>query len=93
MVSLSHLLDYRRDDNKECAFEVSLFAESFNEMLMRDFGFTIYKHLLAIRTDKDKELFALAATAASNKRKLSVSTASKDDESETKRVKPNEQAK
>ena len=25
--------------------QVSLFAELFNEMLMRDFGFEIYKHL------------------------------------------------
>lgn len=60
---------------------------------MRDFGFTIYKHLLSIRTDKDKELFALAATAASNKRKLSVSTTNKEDESDTKRVKTNEETK
>jgi len=28
-----------------CVSQVSLFAESFNEMLMRDFGFTIYKKL------------------------------------------------
>ena len=27
--------------------QVSLFAELFNEMLMRDFGFTIYKALVA----------------------------------------------
>ena len=44
-MSLSVLLDYRPEDNKEHTFEVSLFAELFNEMLMRDFGFEIYKHL------------------------------------------------
>jgi len=27
--------------------KVSLFAESFNEMLMRDFGFSIYKRISA----------------------------------------------
>merc|ERR1711935_917773 len=36
VMSLSVLLDYRTEDNKENTFEVSLFAELFNEMLMRD---------------------------------------------------------
>lgn len=44
-MSLSLLLDYRQDDTKEHSFEVSLFAELFNEMLMRDFGFRIYRSL------------------------------------------------
>lgn len=44
-MSLSLLLDYRPEDTKEHSFEVSLFAELFNEMLMRDFGFNIYKAL------------------------------------------------
>lgn len=43
--SLSILLDYRPEDSKKHCFEVSLFAELFNEMLMRDFGFIIYKVL------------------------------------------------
>ena len=34
--------------------QVSLFAELFNEMLMRDFGFRIYKSLLAL-PEKPKE--------------------------------------
>ena len=42
-MSLSVLLDYRTDDNKEGTFEVSLFAELFNEMLMRDCGFQLYR--------------------------------------------------
>lgn len=31
--------------SQEHSFEVSLFAELFNEMLMRDFGFRIYRSL------------------------------------------------
>lgn len=46
--SLSILLDYRPEDTKKSCFEVSLFAELFNEMLMRDFGFNIYKVLHAM---------------------------------------------
>lgn len=45
VMSLSVLLDYRPEDTKKHCFEVSLFAELFNEMLMRDFGFNIYKML------------------------------------------------
>lgn len=54
VMSLSLLLDYRQDDSKEHTFEVSLFAELFNEMLMRDFGFNIYKALYRL-PDKLKE--------------------------------------
>lgn len=46
VMSLSVLLDYRTEDNKESTFEVSLFAELFNEMLMRDSGFKLYKVIL-----------------------------------------------
>lgn len=62
LTSLSVLLDYRIEDNKEHSFEVSLFAELFNEMLQRDFAFNIYKALLKApekpkdeKKDKDKE--------------------------------------
>ncbi|XP_023244872.1 cell division cycle and apoptosis regulator protein 1 isoform X2 [Copidosoma floridanum] len=53
-MSLSVLLDYRPEDTKEHSFEVSLFAELFNEMLMRDFGFRIYRSLYAV-PEKPKE--------------------------------------
>lgn len=53
-MSLSLLLDYRREDTKEHSFEVSLFAELFNEMLARDFGYNIFK-ALADLPDKPKE--------------------------------------
>ncbi|XP_011305660.1 cell division cycle and apoptosis regulator protein 1 isoform X2 [Fopius arisanus] len=56
VMSLSVLLDYRPEDTKEHSFEVSLFAELFNEMLMRDFGFRIYRSLCALpEKSKDKE--------------------------------------
>ncbi|XP_014668878.1 PREDICTED: cell division cycle and apoptosis regulator protein 1-like [Priapulus caudatus] len=58
VMSLSVLLDYRQEDNKEHSFEVSLFAEMFNEMLVRDFGFKIYKLLMGLpekeEEDRDK---------------------------------------
>lgn len=54
-MSLSILLDYRPEDSKEHSFEVSLFAELFNEMLMRDFGFNIYKALYALPEAVEKE--------------------------------------
>ncbi|EEZ98940.2 cell division cycle and apoptosis regulator protein 1 [Tribolium castaneum] len=54
IMSLSLLLDYRPEDTKEHSFEVSLFAELFNEMLMRDFGFNIYRALYEL-PDKIKD--------------------------------------
>lgn len=55
VMSLSVLLDYRPEDNKEHSFEVSIFAELFNEMLMRDFGFEIYKVLVKAPEKKEEE--------------------------------------
>ncbi|XP_014276938.1 cell division cycle and apoptosis regulator protein 1 isoform X3 [Halyomorpha halys] len=52
--SLSVLLGYRQDDTKEHSFEVSVFAELFNEMLMRDFGFNIYRAIVEA-PEKPKE--------------------------------------
>lgn len=54
-MSLSVLLDYRQEDNKEHSFEVSLFAELFNEMLMRDFAFRIYRALFEAPEKPNKE--------------------------------------
>ncbi|XP_054144444.1 cell division cycle and apoptosis regulator protein 1 isoform X3 [Melozone crissalis] len=55
IMSLSVLLDYRLEDNKEHSFEVSLFAELFNEMLQRDFGVRIYKALISLPEREDKK--------------------------------------
>ncbi len=82
LVSLSHILDYRKDDNKECSFEVFLFAESFNEMLIRDQGFIIYKHLLALKEEP--------VVQGQNKRKLSLvsdSNGTKEESAESNETK------
>lgn len=55
IMSLSVLLDYRPEDTKEHSFEVSLFAELFNEMLTRDFGFNIFKAINYFPPIKAKE--------------------------------------
>jgi len=54
-MSLASLLDYRHDDTREHTFEVSLFAEQFNEMLTRDFVFRIYRALVAAPDKEVKE--------------------------------------
>ncbi|CAI5449317.1 unnamed protein product [Caenorhabditis angaria] len=45
VMTVSSLLDYRSDDNKESQFEVSLFVEAFREMIERNAAFTIYETL------------------------------------------------
>ncbi|CAH2322013.1 cell division cycle and apoptosis regulator 1 isoform X1 [Pelobates cultripes] len=55
IMSLSVLLDYRIEDNKEHSFEVSLFAELFNEMLQRDFGVRIYKEFITLPEKDEKK--------------------------------------
>lgn len=55
VMSLSVLLDYRPEDTKEHSFEVSLFAELFNEMLTRDFGFNIFNAINYFTPIKVKE--------------------------------------
>lgn len=76
VMSLSVLLDYRQEDNKEHSFEVSLFAELFNEMLMRDFGFKIYKVLALAPEKKDDEKL--------KDKKKSDEKSSKDEKSSSK---------
>ncbi|KAI8520947.1 Cell division cycle and apoptosis regulator protein 1 [Branchiostoma belcheri] len=55
VMSLSVLLDYRVEDNKEHSFEVSLFAELLNEMLQRDFAFKIYRALMVAPEPKKED--------------------------------------
>lgn len=55
VMSLSLLLDYRPEDTREHMFEVSIFAELFNEMLTRDFGFNIFKAVNFFPQIKSKE--------------------------------------
>lgn len=101
-MSLSILLDYRPEDTKEHSFEVSLFAELFNEMLIRDFGYNIYKALSALpdkpkeviidEKEKDKEKEAKKDDAKSDD-EPKEKKAKRDDESKTDTVKPKEEAK
>jgi len=48
VISLDGLLDYSLDDVSEKTFEVSLFAEQFNEMLQRDSAHQILQALLRV---------------------------------------------
>lgn len=70
VMSLSVLLDYRLEDNKEHSFEVSLFAELFNEMLQRDFGYRIYKALAAHPAKDEKKEKEKKAKKEAEKREI-----------------------
>lgn len=79
-MSLSLLLDYRREDTKEHSFEVSLFAELFNEMLARDFGYNIFK-ALADLPDKPKE--EIKKEEPKKEEKVKTETAEKEEKVES----------
>ncbi|XP_050085697.1 cell division cycle and apoptosis regulator protein 1-like [Anopheles aquasalis] len=66
VISLSVLLDYRPEDTKEYSFEVALFAELFNDMLARDFGFNIYKELCAMPVKKENDSVKKESANAGN---------------------------
>ncbi|KAL0832692.1 hypothetical protein ABMA28_000878 [Loxostege sticticalis] len=68
VATLSLLLDYRITDNKEHSFELFVFAELFNEMLMRDFGFYIYKTLYTL-PEKPEEVKEVTEKAAEKSEK------------------------
>ncbi|KAL8173929.1 UNVERIFIED_CONTAM: hypothetical protein K2H54_034874 [Gekko kuhli] len=55
-ISLYALLEYRRQREK-LSFEVAVVAEFFQEMLQRDFGYKLYKALLAL-PEKEEPLEA-----------------------------------
>jgi LAIKA domain len=90
VMSLSVLLDYRPEDTKEHSFEVSLFAELFNEMLTRDFGFNIFKainYFPAIKAkeeskDDKKETKTADGEASSPEEKSTESSEKKESEAE-----------
>eukprot|EP01090_Pellita_catalonica_P002885 TRINITY_DN1249_c0_g1_i2.p1 TRINITY_DN1249_c0_g1~~TRINITY_DN1249_c0_g1_i2.p1 ORF type:complete len:899 (-),score=190.05 TRINITY_DN1249_c0_g1_i2:1-2697(-) len=54
MISLDGLLDYDESDRFEDTFEVSLFAEMFQDMLHRDFASTIFAALEALPLQKEE---------------------------------------
>ncbi|CAM4740247.1 unnamed protein product [Rotaria magnacalcarata] len=54
IVSLHYLLNYANKDTiKEKCFELYLFSEAFNEMLMRDYSYHIYRSLYSCLEVKD----------------------------------------
>lgn len=55
MISLDGLLDYNETDKLEPTFEVSLFAELFQEMLQRDFGWMIFNAIKNFNGSPDKK--------------------------------------
>ncbi|XP_074647315.1 cell division cycle and apoptosis regulator protein 1-like [Tubulanus polymorphus] len=85
VMSLSVLLDYRPEDTKEHSFEVSLFAELFNEMLMRDAGFRIYKALVVAPEKKEDDKRDGKEKDAGDKRKDSDKESSNKDEKRTEK--------
>lgn len=89
VMSLSILLDYRPEDTKKHCFEVSLFAELFNEMLMRDFGFNIYKTLFSM---PDVEQQTNGDNAKEKREKEDANINSDNDEPKEKRSRKDDDA-
>eukprot|EP00210_Caulerpa_lentillifera_P004751 g4535.t1 len=54
-ISLDGLLDYDETDKDEATFELSLFAESFNELLMRDYGKLVLNSLIEYKESKQEK--------------------------------------
>ncbi|XP_071371978.1 cell division cycle and apoptosis regulator protein 1-like, partial [Centroberyx affinis] len=98
VMSLSVLLDYRLEDNKEHSFEVSLFAELFNEMLQRDFGYRIYKALAAIpakdeKKEKEKKAKKEAEKKEAEKREVKKEKEEDNEEPVVKKAKEEDEKK
>lgn len=98
VMSLSVLLDYRLEDNKEHSFEVSLFAELFNEMLQRDFGYRIYKALAAFpakdeKKEKEKKAKKEAEKKEAEKRDIKKEKEEENEEPVAKKTKEDEEEK
>lgn len=97
VMSLSLLLDYRPEDNKEHSFEVSLFAELFNEMLMRDFGFLLYRTLVSAPERKEDEKKGSSSSSSSSSssghKESSKEDSSKKEKDEEKKDKGAEKEK
>lgn len=75
------------------AHQVSLFAELFNEMLQRDFGFRIYKALAAIPVKDDKKDKEKKVKKESEKRDVKKEKDEDGDELPAKKAKEDEDDK
>jgi hypothetical protein len=91
LVTLSTLLDYRKDDSKESAFEVSLFAEAFNEMIMRDNAFNIYKSILSSYGEKNEiDKPETSTPTTTNATTLKRKTADENDDTDSDQIENSE---
>uniref|UniRef100_A0A8C2K657 Cell division cycle and apoptosis regulator protein 1 n=1 Tax=Cyprinus carpio TaxID=7962 RepID=A0A8C2K657_CYPCA len=86
IMSLSVLLDYRLEDNKEHSFEVSLFAELFNEMLQRDFGYRIYKAFTCLPSKDERKDKKVKAKKEADRRDVKKEKDEENGEPATKRM-------
>uniref|UniRef100_A0A8C1N1V7 Cell division cycle and apoptosis regulator protein 1 n=1 Tax=Cyprinus carpio TaxID=7962 RepID=A0A8C1N1V7_CYPCA len=86
IMSLSVLLDYRLEDNKEHSFEVSLFAELFNEMLQRDFGYRIYKAFTCLPSKDERKDKKVKAKKEADRRDVKKEKDEENGETATKRM-------
>lgn len=76
--------------------QVSLFAELFNEMLQRDFGYRIYKALAALPTKdekKEKKAKKEAEKKEAEKREMKKEKEEENEEPTAKKTKEDEEEK
>lgn len=88
--SLSIMLDYRPVDTTKHCFELSLFAEQFNEMLLRDFGYNIFKAVYHLPADFDTDEAKEAEKERDGKRDRK--SKADDDEPKEKKSKKDDEA-
>lgn len=73
--------------------QVSLFAELFNEMLQRDFGYRIYKALAAIPAKDDKKEKEKKVKKEAEKREVKKEKDEDSEEPQVKKAKDDEEDK
>lgn len=73
--------------------QVSLFAELFNEMLQRDFGYRIYKALAAIPVKDDKKEKEKKVKKEAEKREVKKEKDEDSEEPQVKKAKEDEEDK
>lgn len=78
---------------KWLAHQVSLFAELFNEMLQRDFGYRIYKSLATIPAKDEKKEKEKKAKKETEKREIKKEKEEENEEPLVKKTKEDEEDK
>lgn len=90
VMSLSILLDYRPVDTSKHCFELSVFAEQFNEMLLRDFGYNIFKAVQNLPPDFGSEETKEGEKEKDKDNKRDRKTKTDDEEPKDKKAKKEE---